>query len=338
MTHAPRAPSTVRERADGSTDVSIVIVSFNSADTLEPALRSIDRRADGLNVEAIVVDNASSDDSIAVAKAVRPATRVIESPVNGGYAHGVNLGLRAARGRYLLVLNPDAELRMDTLAEAVAHLDAALGVGVLGCRVRLETGTQQSTLFRLPRLRHLFWNVFVPNALIRRTTWFGDQRYASLSRDHIQDVEVVAGCFMMLPRQVWETVGGMDDRIFLYSEETEWCARIARAGWKIRYNPNVEIMHRGAVSTGGPSPWRNVEMARGQLLFFRFTRGPAIQRAAVAIMLMADVLRAVWFLPLAVIKGRSASEAWRARLLFLAKALADPPKGRVPCPVVAETA
>jgi GT2 family glycosyltransferase len=258
----------------------------------------------------------------------------VDAGHNGGYAWGNNIGIANAQGRYILILNPDAQVYDGTLEQAVQYLETNPEVGILGARVALENGTQQLTLFRHVSLGNLIWKILIPNSILRKSQHFGDQRYASLSLDTVQDVDVVAGCFMMLPRTVIDTVGLMDDRFFMYSEESEWCWRVKRAGFKVRYNPDIKIMHYGAVSTGQISPWKSVEIARGQILFLRFAHGPAMAWAGSLIMLSGDILRALWFLPMTLLKPRhEGAQAWRARTAFLLRSIFNPPRGQTPPPI-----
>ncbi|NOD65587.1 MULTISPECIES: glycosyltransferase family 2 protein [unclassified Ruegeria] len=312
-------------------DLSVVIVNYNTLDVTSQAIQSVLKYRGNLVPEIIVVDNDSSDGSVAALRAAFPQITVLAAGKNGGYAWGNNIGIRHARGRYILVLNPDAQVYDGTLERAVEYMDSHPEVGVLAGHVSLENGSQQPTLFRQISLSSMFWNILVPNRLIRKTRLFGDQRYASLSRDTIQDVDIVAGCFMMLPRHVIDKVGMMDDRFFMYSEESEWCWRVRQAGLKVRYNPDIRLMHYGAVSTGQTSPWKSVEIARGHILFLRFTRGPLIAWLGTALMVVGDVLRAVWFLPLSAVKpAHAGAKAWRARFSFLLGALIKPPHGQIP--------
>ncbi|WP_377194787.1 glycosyltransferase family 2 protein [Ruegeria meonggei] len=312
-------------------DLSVIIVNYKTSDVTLKAIQSVLDHPGKLNLEVIVVDNDSQDGSVAVLRAAFPQITVLDTGHNGGYAWGNNVGIRRARGRYLLVLNPDALVYDGTLESAVAYMQENPEVGILSGHVSLENGTQQPTLFREVSLSKLFWGLVVPNRILRRSQMFGDQRYASLARDTAQDVEVVAGCFMMISREIVEKVGMMDDRFFMYSEESEWCWRVRQAGLKVRYNPDVRLMHYGAVSTGQTSPWKSVEIAKGHILFLRFTRGPAIAWFGTVLMVLADLLRAIWFLPLSLIRpGHEGTRAWRARLAFLFGALFRQPKGQTP--------
>ncbi len=312
-------------------DLSVIIVNYNTRDVTSKAVQSVLDHCGGLNLEVIVVDNDSSDDSVTALRTAFPEATILAAGHNGGYAWGNNIGIRQARGRYLLILNPDAQVYDGTLERAVSYLENNPDIGILGGHVSLENGAQQPTLFRQVSLSSLFWNILVPNRIIRKTRMFGDQRYASRARDTVQDVDVVAGCFMMVPRTVIDAVGVMNDRFFMYSEESEWCWRVRQAGLKVRYNPDIRLLHYGAVSTGQTSPWKSVEIARGHILFLRFSRGPLIAWLGTGLMTIGDLLRGVWFLPVSLIKPRhTGARAWRARLAFLLGALIRPPQGQVP--------
>lgn len=315
---------------DPSIAISVIIVSYNTSEITVQAVGSVLEHTGDAGVEVIVVDNNSSDDSVAAIRAAHPQVEVVATGINGGYAWGNNTGMMRARGRYILVMNPDALMHADTLDNAVAYMDANPDIGCLGPRVCYESGLQQSTLFRNIGLRSIFWGIFVPNRFIRNSTWFGDQRYAALSRDIAQDIDVVAGCFMMVPRGVIENAGWMDDRFFMYSEESEWCARIRRAGYVVRYNPDVSITHYGAVSTGETSPWKSVEIAKGHILFLRFSRGDFVAWLGAMMMLFADILRGLIFLPMSVLGGKERAAPWRARIVFLFRSVLKLPTGQVP--------
>lgn len=314
-------------------DISIVIVNYNTRDVTSEAVASVLRHSGGLEVEVIVVDNDSQDGSVETLRAAFPQVTVVDTRHNGGYAWGNNVGLHCARGRYVLILNPDTLLREGTLETALAYMETHPEVGILGAEVVPEDGNRQLTVFRFPSLGKLFWRLVVPNRIIRKSRLFGDQRYASRGYDRIMDVDAVAGCFMLLPRPVVDQVGPMDDRFFMYSEETEWCWRVGRAGYKVRYNPDVKITHYGAVSTGQTSPWKSVEIARSHILFLRFTQGPLVARTATALMLISELPRAIWLLP-TLLTGRKTQKAeiWRTETAFLFRALVSPPKGQTPPP------
>ncbi|MBL4757610.1 MAG: glycosyltransferase family 2 protein [Rhizobiales bacterium] len=310
-------------------DLTIVIVSYNTREITIEAVESVVKHSRNLACELIVVDNQSSDGTVAELRQRFPDIKVISAGSNDGYARGNNIGIAQAHGRYVLVLNPDVLVPEDTLASAVAYMDAHPEVGCLGAHALLEDGSQDSTLFRYLGLHHIFWKIFLPSSILQKIRLFGDIRYAGLDCGKEQDVDIVAGCFMMVPWRVITEVGPMDDRFFMYSEESEWCWRIKQAGYAIRFHPDIKIMHYGAVSTGQMSPWKAEEIARSHVLFLRITRGAAVARAGVALMLCGDLLRGFLVLPMALAGNRARFLAWRARAVFLIQALFRLPEGQV---------
>mgnify|MGYP005854379367 CR=1 FL=1 len=329
-----RLPDITPENSTGpAPDLSVIIVNYRCAEATIEAVSSVLSTAGALRIEVFVVDNDSGDDSVEVIRQAHPTITVIAAGHNGGYAWGNNVGIAGARGRHILVLNPDTVVHEGALEQAVAYLDAHPDVGVLGARVEDETGEVQQTRFRHPRLRHLFWRALLPYRLIWNSRVFGDQRYASLSFGEFSDVEAVVGCFMMVPRAVIAVAGAMDDRFFMYSEETEWCWRIRKAGYSVRYHPEIRITHAGGVATGPVSAWSMVETARSQILLLRLTRGPAIARTGTALLIFSDLLRGVWQLPQMTLGIRSSKTvSWRRRIAFLCKAFIDQPKGQISPP------
>lgn len=327
----PQAEHTRVLLAEEACAVSVVVVSYNTRDVTLRCVQSV-LASTGVSIELIVVDNCSSDGSAHAIRERFPAARVIASPTNGGFACGNNLGFSYARGRYLLVLNPDTELAPEAIAKALTLIEADRSCGVLGARVLYPDGRQQSTIFRWLGLRQLTGILLLPNGLMRRTTLFGDQRYARRDRSRPQTVEVVAGCFMLVPRGVIEAVGGFDRRFFMYGEEAEWCRRITRAGWQVRYDPAVEVVHIGGASTGHMPVWKAVEMARGALLFLRLTRGTAIAWLGCLLMVLRDLRSSPWWLLQRLrIRDRSARggyDAWAGRLGFLLRSLWRLPAGQ----------
>lgn len=318
----------MRLPAHVSHDISVVIVSYNTREMTLECVQSVLDDAGDLAVEIIVADNQSSDGSSAALRKRFPEITVIDSPANGGFAYGNTIGLEQSHGRHILLLNPDTRLHKGALKASIEHMQGNRKTGIMGARVWLDDGTQQSSIMRFLTLRQFAINVIVSNQVQRRHAVLGDTRYASLPADRVQMVDSVSGCYMFVRRQLVGEVGGLDTRFFMYGEEIEWCHRAKRAGWDVVYNPNVEILHHGAASTAHMSEWKAVEMTRGQLLFLRLTRGSLAAWTAALLMTLRDLLRAPFY-ALKVLFGRAdGASAWRARLGFLMGALVSLPKGQ----------
>jgi len=309
-------------------DLSVVIVNYRCAEATIAAVSSVLSTGGALRIEVIVVDNGSGDDSPAAIRAAHPAISVADTGHNGGYAWGNNVGIARARGRHVLVLNPDTVVQQGALERAVAYLDANPDIGVLGARAEDETGNPQSTIYRFPRLSHLVWNILVPQRVTARSTRFGDQRYASLSTDGPADVDVVLGFFMLIPRRLIAEIGALDARFFMYSEETEFCWRVRRAGYRVVHHPGIRVIHAGGLTTGGVGPWVLVELSRSLILYFRLTRGRRSAWLATLILFAGSVLRSIWVPGYRRVSTREMREAWAARRRFLRAALFRLPAGQ----------
>ncbi len=332
MTTDTRSLSTrVRLRGNVTHDISVVIVSYNTREMTLACVRSIFEHSDEFAVEIIVVDNQSSDGSGSALRAEFPEITVIDSPTNGGFAFGNTIGVEQASGRHILLLNPDAEIYAETLPAAMRHMSESPMTGIMGSRVWLDDGTQQSSMMRFLTLRQFAYNLVVSNTLQRKIPMLGDTRYASLPKDLAHKVDSVSGCFMFVRREVFEAIGGLDTRFFMYGEEIEWCHRAKRAGWDVVYNPDAEILHHGAASTAHMSEWKAVEMTRGQILFFRLTRGSLVAWLAAILMALRDFIRAPYYGILALLNGLRVTEntkPWWARFKYLLSALVALPRGQ----------
>jgi len=233
-------------------DLSIVVVNWNTRDHLERCLRSIERSSSTTSspaVEVIVVDNASSDGSQAMVRASFPSVHLIANATNLGFTAANNQGLRHARGRYLMLLNPDTEVLDDALAAMVRYLDDHPDVGVVGPRLLNPDGTAQSSRRRFPTLATTFIEStvlqrYLPNHPLLRRYYVLDR-----SDDETQEVDWLVGACLAVRREAVEEVGLLDEGFFMYSEELDWCRRIVGAGWKIVYLPTARVVHWGGASS-----------------------------------------------------------------------------------------
>ncbi|MHB8645663.1 MAG: glycosyltransferase family 2 protein, partial [Thermomicrobiales bacterium] len=231
-------------------DISIVIVSRNTRALLRACLHAIREHRDGFAVETIVVESDSDDGSAAMVREAFPEVILLEPGENTGFARGNNLGITRARGATVLLLNPDTELSAGALAALHAALQTDPAVGIVGPLLRYPNGTVQSSRRRFPTLA---------TALIESTVvqeWWPHHpvlaRYycADMPDDVPQDVDWLVGACLLVRREVFASAGLLDERLFLYAEEPEWCWRVRRAGWRVRYVPQAEVRHHEGASTG----------------------------------------------------------------------------------------
>ena len=247
--------------------VAIIILCYNGvADTLA-CLRSLDTVAyprDRLQV--IVVDNASSDGTVEAVGAAYPGITILQTGANLGYAAGNNAGLRYALERgfdYALLLNNDVEVAPDFLGALVAAAEADPQVGVAGPTIYYD------------RAPNLIWSAGGAidwrrgSSAMRGLDTPDRGQYA-----RVAEVDFVSGCALLCKRAAIEWAGLLDERFFMYYEETEWCVRIARAGFRCIHVPQSHIWHKITPERQAASPRVNYYMVRNRLLFLHIARAP----------------------------------------------------------------
>jgi GT2 family glycosyltransferase len=187
------------------------------------------------------VDNASADGSAALVQAEFPAVRLIVNDENLGFARANNQGIRASSGRYVVLLNSDTTVPPGALAALVAFMDAHPTAGAVGPRLLRTDGTPQPYAFGGdPTLRYLLARG--GNRLIFR------RPLHDWATDAVQEVDWVSGACLMVRRAAIDQAGLLDENIFMYFEDNDWCLRIRQAGWRVIYNPQVAITHIGGQS------------------------------------------------------------------------------------------
>ena len=274
-------------------DVSVLIVSYNTRELTVACVRSIRERDTGCHIEIIVVDNDSSDGTVEALRAADPDVVLIANTDNKGFAAANNQAIAASTGRHLLLLNPDTEIHDSTITDTLRFAEGHPDTGVVGVRCLNPDGSQQSTIFRDKRVLDFLINVLVPNRIMRKSRILGRSRYIGADLNLTQTVEVVAGCYMFVPRAVFEAAGGMDEHFFMYGEEAEWCHRIRKHGWSVYYYPGTSILHYGGVSADRHPAEMNLAMSHSMLMLIRKTRGPLSAWTANLAMLLRDAPRVI---------------------------------------------
>jgi len=226
--------------------VSVVIVNWNTKDLLKGCLDSIPDGAGGLHFEIVVVDNASDDGSAEFVEKNYAKVSLIKNVVNRGFAYACNQGADIARGKYIFLLNPDTILEKDTIRKMVEFLDSTEWVGVVGPQLIGRDGKIQNSVRRFPRL----WDMLIRDTILKRILFFGKKGRITrtLSKDLPSSVDQVSGAAMLLRRDIWRDINGMDQRFFMFYEEVDLCKRLVDFGFKILYLPTARIIHLGGGS------------------------------------------------------------------------------------------
>ncbi|OQX16635.1 MAG: glycosyl transferase family 2 [Thiothrix lacustris] len=232
-----------------NTEISIILVSYNTSGYIRRALESLFRETQLSTFEVIVVDNASSDDSVSMIRQVFPQVTLIESGVNLGFAGGVQLGAAQACGHYLLLLNPDTVV-VNAAVDRLLHFAKQYPANGIWSGVTLNNNLSLNTqhAWSKPNLRDLFYSAVGLTKLFSKTCLFNNANYGCWERDTIKEVDIVSGCFFLTTRTLWDTLGGLDASFFMYAEEADYCLRAKALGYQPIVTPDARIIHHGGVS------------------------------------------------------------------------------------------
>jgi len=229
-------------------DVSVIVVNWNLRDYLRRCLKSILLQSGNLAVETIVVDNASDDGSISMLEQEFFEVSRIINRENVGFARASNQGMEKAEGRYLFLLNNDAELLEGALSSLVDYMDTHPDVGVCGPRVVNSDGTLQvhSKGF-YPTISRMAGQLFLPRNL-RHPAGRSLGLYEFNDDRTIREFDWLSGCALLVRREAVVETGMFDTGIFMYCEDIDWCYRMKKKGWKVVNNPQVDVIHFGGQS------------------------------------------------------------------------------------------
>ena len=250
-------------------DLSVVIVSFNCRDLLLSCLTSLH----GIDGEIIVVDNASSDQTVTTLRTRHPDVAVIEMGKNAGFGRASNRGMEAASGRYILLLNPDTVVSPGALRVLVDFLDEHPGAGVVAPRLVYPDGADQGTARAFPTAAAALFGRRSP-----LTRWFPSNRWSrryltgrQRSTNTPFEIEWVSGAAMMVRADVIGRLGGFDPDFFMHWEDAELCHRTRRSGFEIWCEPRATVIHEEGGSRRGWPPRQVWHFHRGAYLFWKKT-------------------------------------------------------------------
>lgn len=294
---------------DTRPDLSIVIVEWNTVDMLRDCLASVYANDGGLNLQVIVVDNASEDGSPEMVDVEFPQVVQIRNGDNYGFAAANNQGFALCTGRHVLLLNSDTYMLGNVLAASVRYLDEHTYVGAMGCRVLNPDMTMQRTCSMWPRLLDL---AFMASGLwkLKRPKIFGRYQMMDWQRDTERAVESISGCYLMLRAELLEQVGPLDEDFFFFGEETDWCRRMRDADWQLMFAPVGEIVHYGSASARKLNHKRDLMLTDATIRLHRKHGGALAGAGAWAILFSFNLSRAVfWSLRSLVQRDRAAPRA-----------------------------
>ncbi len=226
-------------------DLSVIILNYNTKELLLRCLASVSAsRLGSYALETIVVDNDSTDGSAATVKKEYPGVSLVQLAKNMGYSAGNNAGINKAKGRFLLLLNSDTELKPDTLKIMLEFMEKDREIGAATCLLVLPDGKMDPACHRgFPTPWTSLTYFLGLEKMMPKSQLFGQyhEGYADMSKPH--EIDSPSGAFFLVRRNVVDKVGLLDEDFFMYGEDLDWAYRIKNAGWKIYWNPGTSTIH-----------------------------------------------------------------------------------------------
>jgi GT2 family glycosyltransferase len=285
----------------------VIIVNWNTKDLLCQCIDSLAQRVKNIDTEILVVDNGSTDGSVAAVREKFPGVRLIENSMNLGFAKANNHALSISKGRYLLLLNPDTQVKDEAIPQMLSFMNAHAEAGVVGAQLLNADGSKQNSIANFPSLATELLN----KSLLRRL--FPD-KFPGKERDYPGPVEVdsVIGACMLVRRETVEQVGPLDEEYFLFLEETDWCYRMKKAGWKVYHIPQTEVLHFQGKSAEAEKAKARIEYYRSRYHYFRKNKG-RLQFSVLFVGLMIKLLIELIFAASACMFTLFMVKKWRTK-------------------------
>jgi GT2 family glycosyltransferase len=247
----------VRDRPDGKqltgvtkrVDVSFIIVNWNTRELLLQCIGSIISTKGDYSQEIIVVDNASQDGSSEAVKEKYPEVIIIQNSANLGFAKANNIGIKRSCGRYVCLTNSDVQVLNNTLSYMIKYMDKNKKVAISGPKILWPDMTIQYSCMKFPSLWTQVCETMALNRIFPKSASFSGEYMTYYSHDRITKVDWLIGCLMLIRRAALEKDGLLDERFFIYSEETDMCKRFHYSGWEIVFLPDVSAIHNNAASS-----------------------------------------------------------------------------------------
>ena len=247
--------------------ISIIIINWNVKQLLAACLDSIYQSNTTATLETIVVDNASGDDSIQMVRDRFPQVKLIANAENLGFAKGNNIGVTQASGDFIFLLNPDTRLHADALSILLDYLQSHPETGVVAPQLLWPDGSVQSSRRRFPMPATMMFESTLLEQWFPRNRAARRYKLADVPPNQIQRVDWAVGAAVFLRREVWEKIGGLDETLFMYFEETDWFRRMAETQWQCHYIPQAKVTHYEGQSSGQVTTARAIRFNRSKLRY-----------------------------------------------------------------------
>jgi GT2 family glycosyltransferase len=295
-----------------SYDVAIIIVSYNSAPCIEACLHSVFKQCAHLTHEVIVLDNNSSDTTVALVRERFPTVNLLIPGRNLGFAAGVNHAVRHADSNFLLLLNPDTVLLDGAIDTIVAFARLRPAHGLYGGRAFKPDGTlEPSSCWDVPTIRSLALFAFGLSTLASGSRWFDPESIGGWQRDTTREVGVITGCFLLVRRSLWQELGGFDERYFMYGEDIDLALRARAKGMRPIICPDARFIHEVGRSSASASA-KILLLYRGKASVVRQHWRGLRRQTGIFLLATGVALRAFVSAAVSKFSHRRTAEQWRA--------------------------
>ena len=291
-------------------DISIIIVNWNTRELLRDCIRSVYEQTVDVNFEVIVVDNASSDGSVGMLRSDFPQVYLIENKENRGFAAANNQAIAVSRGRYILLLNSDTVVLDRAIEKTISFADKNPQAGAIGCQVLNSDRTIQKTCFMFPSVLNMFLSSSYLYKLFPKNRFFGRERMTWWDRNNVREVDVITGCYMLIRREAIQQIGLMDEKFFMYGEETDLCYRLKKKGWKSLFVPTPQIIHYGGQSSKNIRSDMLVQLRVSILYFMKKHYTWLTYRIACFLVVVFFLTRLPVWICIAIFSNKRQEEAW----------------------------
>lgn len=245
--------------------ISIIIVNWNTRESSTDCIKSIYASPPEGEFDIWVVDNYSSDDSVAVIRRNYPDVKIIENDENVGFASANNQAFRKSQGDYVLLLNPDTVVKTNAISELINFLNNNPEAAAAGARLINTDGTLQISAFPFPTLFREFWRMFHLDSIVSLSNY----QMNNWNQAQAREVDTLLGACMLIRRESIDQSGLFDEEFFIYSEEVDLCTRLKKAGWRLYWVPGAVVIHYGGRSTQQVSEEMFLRLYEGKILYFR---------------------------------------------------------------------
>jgi len=244
--------------------ISIILVNYNGADVLIDCLNSLEKFIPRDNCEIIIVDNNSQDKSVDILNDKYPHIKLIKLPKNVGFGAGNNAGAKVAKGEFLFLLNTDTILESNILAHLIELMSENSDVGIIGPKLLFPDGSFQISFSPEISIK----GEFAARKLHKNAENENKLHIIEQDFQDIQEVDIVVGAAFFIRADLFNLLGGFDEKFFMYFEESDLCQRVRTKGYKVLYTPHVSLIHIRGYSVNKISNKMAVEYRRSQIYYY----------------------------------------------------------------------